>query len=341
LAASDPSLSLKKAFVKSSPAPRHEGSKAEGKKAYVFTPGKQGGSKTSGKEKETEKAKAVEKVEEKTVRSSSSSEATEKDDIAKTPVKEDVKEDAKPSDEPKENDTNVQPTQETKQDEPDEIKTATEPAPATQADTVKPIQPESIPLPASGQVTPAISRIASPVSANGSANRSLLSATNDLFSPKIDRVAVSPLDPPPPAEKDYGFHHLSIGGSSMSATAPPPQNDWTLPSTTPTVTATSTSTGSRFAGKGWAAVDDTDELFGPGGPSVRSDPWGNSGRDGEGWAGDDIPSTSGTSQVSLLAPYRDAVHSPQATLLLTDSVVQSCCFASRDKSSITIRSTTI
>jgi hypothetical protein len=177
---------------------------------------------------------------------------------------------------------------------------ATDSTPQPQPETEAPqsVEPESIPLPASGQATPSISRIASPVSANGQdRTSSLLSATHDIFSanstPKHDRVAVSPLDPPPPAEKDYGFHHLSIGGSSQPAPPPPPKttSGWSQPSTA--------ATGSKFAGKGWAAVDDADDLFGPGGASSKSDPWGEDG-DGEGWAGDNVPTMSGPSQVSAL-----------------------------------------
>ena len=67
---------------------------------------------------------------------------------------------------------------------------------------------------------------------------------------------------------------------------------------------TPVSTASRFGGKGWGALDDDDGgLFGKGGASVKSDPWGsetNNGNENEnGW--DDSSATTpiaGPSQVS-------------------------------------------
>jgi sorting nexin-1/2 len=306
MAESDPSVTLKKAFVKSTPAPRTE-AKGEGKKAYVFTPAKKGGEEKKGKTPDskaapvkkdsprkpsapvemgkpeeavpTEKNGVEEKEEQKVDTTPEAAHETVK--ISEMPSKEDIK---------AENESKDTPLPESEANE----KTTTNAEPA-QPQISEPVHPESIPLPASGQATPSISRIASPVSAN----KGFLS-TNDLFSPnstpKHDRVAVSPLDPPPPAEKDYGFHHLSIGGSSQSVPAPPPKSDWTQPQST----ASTTGSGSRFAGKGWAAVDEADDLFGTGGPSVRADPWGGDG-DGEGWAGDNVPVMSGPSHVSLCA----------------------------------------
>jgi sorting nexin-1/2 len=313
MAESDPSVTLKKAFVKSTPVPKKEG-KVEGKKAYVFTPAKKGGEDKKGKTPESNAApvKGTSPMKKDTPEQKESpvqkgKPAEEFVPVEKDETKEKVAEkvDAAPTPAP---DT-IKSTEESSQEADKEVKepndaavpetvaestttntSETEPA---QPQTSEPIKPESIPLPASGQATPSISRIASPVSAN----KAFLS-TNDLFSPnstpKHDRVAVSPLDPPPPAEKDYGFHHLSIGGSSQAQVAPPPKSStgWDQPS--------ATSSGSRFAGKGWAAVEETDDLFGAGGPSVRSDPWGGSG-DGEGWAGDNVPTMSGPSQVRRLS----------------------------------------
>ena len=307
MAESDPSVTLKKAFVKSTPAPRVE-SKAEGKKAYVFTPAKKGGDlgKKVDKTPESKAAPVKESTPEKketSVGKQAPEEGVTPVEKDESPAKESEKVDEVAEAAPTGKSTEESSKEDDKEDkEPNEMAvpetvaentttntSETEPTP-TQPEISEPIQPESIPLPASGQATPSISRIASPVSAN----KGFLS-TNDLFSPnstpKHDRVAVSPLDPPPPAEKDYGFHNLSIGGSSQSQIAPPPKSstDWNQPS--------ATSSASRFAGKGWAAVDETDDLFGAGGPSVRSDPWGGSG-DGEGWAGDHAPIMSGPSQVS-------------------------------------------
>ena len=308
MAESDPSVTLKKAFVKSTPAPRVE-SKVEGKKAYVFTPAKKGGEDKKGKtpeskavpvketspEKKTSPAERKSPVEKKTTaeevlpveKDQATAEDSEKVDAAPEAAPETVESTEEPS---KTDDKEIkEPNGAAVPDIVADTTKATDTEP-TQPQISEPVQPESIPLPASGQATPSISRIASPVSAN----KGFLS-TNDLFSPnstpKHDRVAVSPLDPPPPAEKDYGFHNLSIGGSSQAQVAPPPKSStgWDQPS--------ATSSGSRFAGKGWAAVDETDDLFGAGGPSVRADPWGGSG-DGEGWAGDNVPIMSGPSQVS-------------------------------------------
>jgi len=305
MAESDPSVTLKKAFVKSTPAPRVE-SRAEGKKAYVFTPAKKGGD-LGKKVDKTPESKAA-PVKESTSERKESSVGKQAPEEGVTPVEKDespAKESEKVDDVPEAAPTGKSTEESSKEDDkedkepnettvpetvPEPTTTQTSEIEPTQPQISEPIQPESIPLPASGQATPSISRIASPVSAN----KGFLS-TNDLFSPnstpKHDRVAVSPLDPPPPAEKDYGFHNLSIGGSSQAKVAPP------LKSSTDWNQSSATSSGSRFAGKGWAAVDETDDLFGAGGPSVRSDPWGGTG-DGEGWAGDNVPTMSGPSQVS-------------------------------------------
>jgi sorting nexin-1/2 len=335
LAASDPSVSLKKAFVKSSPAPRAETKvDGQGKKAYVFTPSKPAAEKRveekeKGKKQESQSAEKKSSREKESVKDSKPAEKAEPEPVVDVEGKSEAAEQAgkkeddapaapetvKPSEEPSQE--VVQADNESKEPAAEEITkptTAVDAEPA-QPQIAEPVQPESIPLPASGQATPSISRIASPVSANGSATNKTFLSANDLFSPnstpKHDRVAVSPLDPPPPAEKDYGFHHLSIGGSSssqgQSVPPPPPKSgtSWTQPS----APSTGTGSGSRFAGKGWAAVDETDDLFGAGGPSARSDPWGGDG-DGEGWAGDNVPIMSGPSQVSSLFYGRDVYSHP-------------------------------
>jgi sorting nexin-1/2 len=300
LAASDPSLSLKKAFVKSTPAPRGQTQvQKDGleKKAYVFTPAKAGPSPGKAKEKEPEPT-AGDKKEEV---------------VAQLPEKE------KNGDQGKEAQNQETKMEENKAEAPSGSKAdenASGPEQATQSseqasrEVSKTGPPESIPLPASAVPTPTTSRLPSPKPASPPPASALLSPVNDVFSPipsstpKHDRVAVSPLDPPVPSKPDYGFQALSIGGTttnsnvgSASAGAsvpqPPPkqvQTDWTQPS----------ATSSRFAGKGWAAVDDADDLFGAGGPSIRSDPWGSGAGDGdgEGWAGDNVPVLGGSSQVS-------------------------------------------
>jgi sorting nexin-1/2 len=256
-------------------------------KAYVFKPGKGDVKEANPVVKDNAQVqvkddkKGKQDVKEETLMTEAGrNEAPEvpTEEPAKTTISEEPSKDVDPKDQP-------------------EDAAADESTPSVPETVSKPSEPESIPLPASEQVTPSPSRIASPIPTNATRNgntQTFLSATNDLFSPsstpKHDRVAVSPLDPPPPAEKDYGFKNLAIGGSSQVQTAPPPppKSDWTLP--------TPSTGGSRFAGKGWAAVDETDDLFGGGGPSVKADPWGGAD-DGEGWAGDNVPTSSGPSKV--------------------------------------------
>lgn len=235
MAASDPSLSLKKAFVKSTPAAspakkdqRKNGGES-GSRAYVFSPGKKG-------------------------------------------------------DQPKPNDTAMPGTGSngittaepaTKHEEPEaenSVKeTTTEKEKEGDGETTPTKAARSVPLPESNAVTPTATRPTSPTTAAPASTDPEPSPAPSRAS-TIDRVAVSPLDPPP-AEADYGFQSLAIGGSSI---APPPPskspirepNGWSAnESTSPPV--------SRFGGKGWGALDgDDDGLFGKGGPSVKSDPWG-------------------------------------------------------------------
>jgi hypothetical protein len=303
LAASDPSISLKKAFVKSTPAPRAQ-KEAQGKKAYVFTPAKV----------ETPKSVAKNETDKSQVEGAKQADVQVKSPVEKADdkTKEDKGEEAIKADD--------------KSSEGADVEQETVPftAEAGNISTSDPVNksdpPESIPLPDSALPSPTISRIASPLPNKSKSSTPTKSPqppptpTNDLFSPvpsstpKHDRVAVSPLDPPAPSKPDYGFQALSIGGtttnSNFSANAPPPppktatatSTDWSQPST-----STSTGTGatsSRFAGKGWAAVDEVDDLFGGGGPSVKSDPWGETA--GEGWAGDNVPIMGGSSQVRLV-----------------------------------------
>jgi len=178
--------------------------------------------------------------------------------------------------------------------------TAEEPVlPAPPQDDQKPAdKPAAIPLPESNEPTPTTTRPTSPVVPASPARSKSSAATIDEvepspsvpFTPSIDRVAVSPLDAVP-QQPDYGFQSLSIGASSI-APPPPPKSPvradsdgWAGKATSPP--------GSRFAGKGWGAIDeDEGGLFGKGGPSVRTattDPWGsssNSNDTGEGGWGE-------------------------------------------------------
>jgi len=327
MAESDPSVTLKKAFVKSSSTPRAE-TKGEGKKAYVFTPSKPVKKETDGKDKgKTPEKKStagrqdlpigttqpVKESESVTDAAPAESEILEKEGPQESLASAAVLETNGSTEESVKEEAAADKPSVSMNAELENATTSPDGPESTQPQISEAVQPESIPLPASGQATPSISRIASPVSASKPGNSGFLSA-NDLFSPnstpKHDRVAVSPLDPPPPAEKDYGFHNLSIGGSSQSTSAPPSKPDWTQPQTS----AVSTGSGSRFAGKGWAAVDETDDLFGAVGPSVRSDPWGGNGEEGEGWTGDNVPTLSGPSHVRLVTAFRDVALTSSRTI---------------------------
>ena len=309
LAARDPSVSLKKAFVKSTAAPRAAQKSptkvAEEKKAYVFTPG---GKASTPKPMSKKEEKKVEIKEEKN-----------QDEQVATP-KQEVKEEPKTAETKEEAVKDEEKASTSKEDIPRTTPTPTDPVTKV-AEEPKPdanTAPSEIPLPSSAQTTPSLSRVPSPVPAPAKkgTQSSMISSASDVFSstPSHDRVAVSPLDAPPPAEQDYGFQSLSIGGagtSTSTANAQPPA----LPPKTATPTTTwdtkLSATSSRFAGKGWGALDEEDDLFGPGGPSVRSDPWGGGGvgagtstastvMDTDGWADPQIAASSeaGPSQVS-------------------------------------------
>ena len=297
LAASDPSVSLKKAFVKSTPAPRSTQKSptkvAEGKKAYVFTPGGKSNNAPGPtpapapapvpKKEDTKKAdvKEKEKKEEQAV--------TAKPEVEEKPKPETMEKKEDIDDHQEE----VKPTTVTEKPESG----STTPVPAPKDDKkIKPdanTAPAEIPLPASVQPSPTVSRVPSPLAAptKKETQNSIISSASDVFSstPSHDRVAVSPLDAPPPAEQDYGFQSLSIGAASSANTTTATQQPPALPPKTATPTTTTwdtkpSATSSRFAGKGWGALDEDDDLFGPGGPSVRSDPWGGGGGSGNGVA---------------------------------------------------------
>ena len=258
LAASDPSLSLKKAFVKSAPSTKKE-TKSEEKdgkpKAYVFSPA----NKSSSASKPVVSKSAT-----------SDSGINGKEGVDK---EEDVnREDGKVEPEREEDQINEE-RKATKTEEPV--------VENNKVDRISPQKPASIPLPESTITTPTATRATSPApvltESEPIKKDESVTPSNDLKTPTIDRVAVSPLDPPP-QDSDYGFQSLSIGASSSSVPALPPKS----PTKDETGwNKTSSPSVSRFAGKGWGAMDDEDQddggLFGKGGPSVRavsSDPWG-------------------------------------------------------------------
>jgi len=292
LAASDPSASLKKAFVKSAPSAARKETKGENKaesKAYVFTPGRKGGAKGMVK-----KAEEVPVAEEKRIEGDQV-EGQDPRGKGEHKTEQEKQSEAKGADEPvpekdtlpsettsaADNTNGTAPAQQT------DSTTAEEPVlPAPPQDDQKPAdKPAAIPLPESNEPTPTTTRPTSPVVPASPARSKSSAATIDEvepspsvpFTPSIDRVAVSPLDAVP-QQPDYGFQSLSIGASSI-APPPPPKSPvradsdgWAGKATSPP--------GSRFAGKGWGAIDeDEGGLFGKGGPSVRSattDPWGSS-----------------------------------------------------------------
>lgn len=294
LAASDPSLSLKKAFVKSTPSAttgsasaKRDAGKADeaGKpKTYVFTPTKKGSALRESKEPVDVPA------------------ASEGKDSAGAVHSTDAKHTGSVS--------------------VDKVATtATEPhAQPSSGDTSTPKIAASIPLPDSVVGTPSTARALSPAPIAPAPPRTENQEQPEpspltAKTPSIDRVAVSPLDAPP-QESDYGFQSLSIGASSIAPPVPPksPLNEtategWSARRTTP---VTSNSPASRFGGKGWGALDDEDDggLFGKGGPSVRSgksidnDPWGSGASNGDGGWGEpgvsSLPTPlAGSSSVSL------------------------------------------
>ena len=172
----------------------------------------------------------------------------------------------------------------------------------------------NIPLPESTLPTPTVTRPASrsssptPSSAPSSAIQNDSKETPEpspatlAVTPTTDRVAVSPLEQP--SEPDFGFKALSIGAASAPTPPAKDSDGWGT-----TTSNTATSTGSRFGGKGWGALDDEEEddgLFGKAGPSVRAvsgvnatDGWGDSAEGGWGEPGlASLPPLSTDSMVS-------------------------------------------
>ncbi|KAK8858735.1 hypothetical protein IAR55_002964 [Kwoniella newhampshirensis] len=134
--------------------------------------------------------------------------------------------------------------------------------------------PISVPLPNSSNATPTISRIPSPLPL-AKPQPEEPGSSSILATPSTDRVSVSPLEAPTEPETDYSFKSLSIGGSSTSLPPPLPTKDsWSGNGNK----GTNSPPSSRFGGKGWGVLEDDQDgdggLFGKGGPSIKSDPWG-------------------------------------------------------------------
>jgi len=173
LAASDPSISLKKAFVKSTPGPRAQ-KEAQGKKAYVFTPAKVDASKSVPKKKQDKLKDEGAKQADAQVKSPVEKAADKKEEDK---GEEATKADDKTSEGADVNQETVPPTAEA--------------AMISISDPVdKSGPPESIPLPDSALPSPTISRVASPLPTNKSKSSTPIKGpqpsftpTNDLFSP--------------------------------------------------------------------------------------------------------------------------------------------------------------
>ena len=319
LGASDPSVSLKKAFVKSSAAARMTTAPDSGKsKAYVFKPGRGGSSKPSTPKEEVRQGKAVEVVgtekETKEDRLEDDEGRVKKEEhktAADTGAEDGLEEEK--ADRPPEEEREEPPTVSDEEKLEEELETTDRPVPPFDTEitgeTTSPKQnggPQtstgptshltaaSIPLPDSLDVTPIATRPASPITSSASENLPEISPMMPAITPTVDRVAVSPLDAPANGT-EYGFKALSIGGSSNLSTAPPPP-----PSKSPAPQLPENGLSgppSRFGGKGWGEMDEEDGgLFGKGGPSLRADPWGDNAG---GWneAGfTSMPTSAGPSQ---------------------------------------------
>lgn len=297
MAASDPSISLKKAFVKSSTSSRSIAAAADsgptdGKaKAYVFTPVKKEVEPTKHQDKKEEEPK------EKEAPAASSEKANGTANAADPPTETTEQ----PSGEEASKDVGDQVAESIPEQELGDHAAPAKPPQAVDVETDEkpPMAPASIPLPASSLPTPIASRATTPLPPIQATAPDASQSPTTLATPSMDRVSVSPLNAPASAfDGDYGFKSLSIGAASMPSTAPiPAKTEW---ENKPTPSS------SRFGGKGWGALDEPDVddggLFGKGGPSVKSDPWGGDEADGNGWGGGSMSTSAsaGPSQVGTL-----------------------------------------
>ncbi|KAK4685193.1 sorting nexin-1/2, partial [Tremellales sp. Uapishka_1] len=324
LGASDPSVSLKKAFVKSSTSGRNLASVSEGKaKQYVFKPG----GKNHGEEKKRSKVEDDKEVSSTTVNGTSAVESsaemgeatseagkTEIEDspvleanVKKEPEGESTEEDETEATAPAAVPANIKPTSESEPVDPspapvsakDESSQYSDTTPNGESSLDEPphLAASAVPLPDSTAPTPTPTRPVSPTPPTTADPE-----RNHISTPSFDRVAVSPLDAP--TSTDYGFKALSIGGSAMD-TPPPPPTKSPVSSTWASEKPTS---ASRFGGRGWGALDEDEEnegLFGKGGPSLKSDPWA-----GGGWGGESTPARAGPSRQVSEADSVTTISSP-------------------------------
>ncbi|KAL7423001.1 Vacuolar protein sorting-associated protein vps5 [Cryptotrichosporon argae] len=248
LAASDPNLSLKRAFVKSAMAPQRSAPATPDKpKAYVFKPATKESqdAQPTPTEPAAEEAQADAKpAEEAAAGGGAEAEEAGAGEAAPTPAVGAV-------------------------DESTEM--PADPTTPTTAANPK-IDALSVPLPESTVATPTAFRGRSPVPPEIVPPPSITDAYPSPAvapTPLSDRVSVSPLDAPPAgAEQDYGFTALSIGGSSL---APPNPLGWD---------------DGKLA-RGWGEVEPAESYSAVANKAetatIRADPWG---RDEDGWGGE-------------------------------------------------------
>ena len=296
LGTSDPSASLKKAFVKSTTHPRkaNVASDAGKPKAYVFNPDRSG---TAGpftveeKERNTGQNKKEALVEMRdnapVVGLGLSRKEHSLPEDTETPAEASLDEEKQEDNASAESGPLLSnPTQSrSNQNEKVNAVPLAIPNPA-----LSQLGPASIPLPTSSDATPIASRPVTPVGSLPVTKAPDLSTTSDnsepspadvAVTPTVDRVAVSPLD----ARAHEAEHVLSLGTTTSSLPPPPPSKS---PIGQDSVNWTSDKTNksplpSKLAGKGWSVVDDQEDggLFGKGGPSTKSNPWG--GNDAGSW----------------------------------------------------------
>lgn len=309
LGASDPSVSLKKAFVKSTQAQRMGSTGADvGKsKAYVFKPDRPNANTSASKVKEEGQGGVRREVEEKEKVEKVHPEVVEQEH---PPVEIVVQREEAAVDGDGES---VLETQPATMDQPQSVDPAPTPVGEKSVEATEPAEaakpshlaPASIPLPDSVAVTPTTSGPATPALPAPVAMPATPASPPSAMpfaSRTIDRVAVPPLDAPAPTE-DYGFKSLSIGAASSSLPPPPPSKSPVQQNGNgnglPSAQIPANPLSSKLSGRGWGVVDDEEVggLFGKGGPSVRPDPWGANHAGGWGETGLPPMPSSGPSQM--------------------------------------------
>ncbi|KAI9634689.1 putative vacuolar protein sorting-associated protein vps5 [Dioszegia hungarica] len=340
MAASDPSISLKRAFVKSTPAApaATKGKTPEKAKqgAYVFRPagvpvkfrGQAEEKKGEAKAPEAKVVQEAKKVEEDGTApvveevqppgDAAAAETVEEAEAGASVAPEDkpaadVKGEILPADQGKEvaaqEPESARAAAPSPEPAPPKVEPKAEPSSSAvelnTSDDSKSVRPtpSSPPLAPASIPLPASSvptRTSTPLPPSHIAPTSPSPPLYPTQTPTHDRVAVSPLEPPSAHISDFGFKSLSIGAAGMM---PPPaaaEEGWG---------GGGSGIGSRFGGKGWGAMDAAPEeegLFGKGGPV--GDPWGGGG--GGGWGGE---ADAGPSSPPVQTEPEPSVATPKPT----------------------------